>query len=200
VHRETPSPAEHATAVQVAVAGPVRTLLSSRWRKCREPEVHEDHPLPGRRMRSMLPGGDKQFLNTPWYGSRQMARHMQRQGHKCGRHRVRRLMQLMRLVPVCQTPNTSRKHPQHKIYPYLLRSMEIDRPNQVWCTDITCIPLSADCCAIACRAMDGARLPVSCGDPLPASGLPANHERDGLGHAQGSGMAAVKHDGGGFLH
>jgi putative transposase len=49
---------------------------------------------------------DKQFLNTPWYGSRQMARHMQRLGHKCGRHRVRRLMRLMRLVPIYQTPNT----------------------------------------------------------------------------------------------
>ena len=84
---------------------------------------------------------DKQFLNTPWYGSRQMARHMQRQGHKCGRHRVRRLMRLMRLVPIYQTPNTSKKHPQHKIYPYLLRGMEIDRPNQVWCTDITYIPM-----------------------------------------------------------
>jgi len=84
---------------------------------------------------------DKQFLNTPWYGSRQMARHMQRQGHKCGRHRVRRLMRLMRLVPIYQTPNTSKKHPQHKIYPYLLRGMVIDRPNQVWCTDITYIPM-----------------------------------------------------------
>ncbi len=62
---------------------------------------------------------DKQFLETPWYGSRQMARHMQRHGHKCGRHRVRRLMRLMRLVPIYQTPNTSKKHPQHKIYLYL---------------------------------------------------------------------------------
>jgi Transposase and inactivated derivatives len=84
---------------------------------------------------------DKQFLNTPWYGSRQMARHMQRLGHKCGRHRVRRLMRLMRLVPIYQTPNTSKKHPQHKIYPYLLRGLKIDRPNQVWCTDITYIPM-----------------------------------------------------------
>jgi len=84
---------------------------------------------------------DKQFLETPWYGSRQMARHMQRQGHKCGRHRVRRLMRLMRLVPIYQTPNTSEKHPHHKIYPYLLRGMVIDRPNQVWCTDITYIPM-----------------------------------------------------------
>lgn len=84
---------------------------------------------------------DKQFLETPWYGSRQMARHMQRQGHKCGRHRVRRLMRLMRLVPIYQAPNTSKKHPQHKVYPYLLRGMVIDRPNQVWCTDITYIPM-----------------------------------------------------------
>jgi putative transposase len=84
---------------------------------------------------------DKQFLETPWYGSRQMARHMQRHGHKCGRHRVRRLMRLMRLVPIYQTPNTSKKHPQHKIYPYLLRGLTIDRPNQVWCVDITYIPM-----------------------------------------------------------
>ena len=83
----------------------------------------------------------KQFLEIPWYGSRQMARHMQRHGHKCGRHRVRRLMRLMRLVPIYQTPNTSKKHPQHKIYPYLLRGLTIDRPNQVWCVDITYIPM-----------------------------------------------------------
>jgi putative transposase len=82
---------------------------------------------------------DKQFLETPWYGSRQMARHMQRKGHKCGRHRVRRLMRLMRLVPIYQEPNTSKKHPAHKIYPYLLKGLAITRPNQVWCADITYI-------------------------------------------------------------
>jgi len=74
---------------------------------------------------------DKQFLQTPWYGSRQIAGYMQRQGHKCGRHRVRRLMRLMRLVPIYQTPNTSKKHPQHKIYLYLLRKLPITKPNQV---------------------------------------------------------------------
>ena len=84
---------------------------------------------------------DKQFLETPWYGSRQMARHMKRYGHKCGRHRVRRLMRLMRLVPIYQEPNTSKKHPQHKIWPYLLRNVVIDRPNHVWCADITYIPM-----------------------------------------------------------
>lgn len=66
---------------------------------------------------------------------------MKRHGHKAGRHRVRRLMRLMRLVPIYQTPNTSKKHPQHKIYPYLLRWLEIGRPNHVWCTDITYIPM-----------------------------------------------------------
>lgn len=74
---------------------------------------------------------DEQFLETPWYGSRQMARHMQRQGHKCGRHRVRRLMRKMRLTPIYQTPNTSKKHPQHKVWPYLLKDLAITRPNQV---------------------------------------------------------------------
>lgn len=82
---------------------------------------------------------DRQFLDTPWYGSRQMARHMQRAGHTCGRHRVRRLMRLMRLVPIYQEPKTSQKNPAHKIYPYLLRDLAITRPNQVWCTDITYI-------------------------------------------------------------
>lgn len=84
---------------------------------------------------------DRQFLDTPWYGSRQMARHMQRQGHKCGRHRVRRLMKLMRLVPIFQEPRTSKKHPEHKIYPYLLKDLPITRPNQVWCADISYIPM-----------------------------------------------------------
>ena len=54
---------------------------------------------------------DEQFLKTPWYGSRQMARHMQRDGHKCCRHRARRLMRLMRLVPIYQEPKTSQKNP-----------------------------------------------------------------------------------------
>lgn len=84
---------------------------------------------------------DKQFLETPWYGSRQMARYMKRQGHKCGRHRVRRLMRLMRLVPIYREPNTSKKHPAHKIWPYLLKNLSIDRPNQVWCVDLTYIPM-----------------------------------------------------------
>jgi putative transposase len=58
---------------------------------------------------------DAQFLKMPWQGARQMARHMQREGHKCGRHRARRLMRRMRLVLIYQEPKTSQKNPDHKV-------------------------------------------------------------------------------------
>jgi putative transposase len=76
---------------------------------------------------------DEQFLETPWYGSRQMARHLRRNGWCVGRHRVRRLMTKMGLAPIYQRPKTSEPHPQHRTWPYLLRHLTIDRPNQVWC-------------------------------------------------------------------
>ena len=84
---------------------------------------------------------DEQFLETPFYGSRQMVRWLRRQGHGVSRKRVMRLMRKMGLVPIYQAPKTSRANPDHKIYPYLLRGMTIDRPNQVWCADITYIPM-----------------------------------------------------------
>ena len=84
---------------------------------------------------------DEQFLVTPWYGSRQMARHLRREGYTVGRKRVRRLMARMGLSPIYQRPRTTVPHPMHQIYPYLLREMLIDRPNQVWCADITYIPM-----------------------------------------------------------
>jgi putative transposase len=84
---------------------------------------------------------DEQFLETPFYGARQMMRHLRRRGHRVGRHRVRRLMRLMGLAAVYQKPRTSVPHPEHVVYPYLLRDLTIDRPNQVWCADITYIPM-----------------------------------------------------------
>jgi len=84
---------------------------------------------------------DKRFLDKPYYGSRQMARWLRRQGFTLGRKRVRRLMRKMGLTPIYQAPRTSQPHPEHRIYPYLLRHMTIDRPNQVWCADITYIPM-----------------------------------------------------------
>ncbi len=85
---------------------------------------------------------DELFLKYPFYGSRQMARHLRREGVEAGRHRVRRLMRLMGLEAIYQAPRTSQPHPAHRIYPYLLTGMVIDRPNQVWCADITYIPVS----------------------------------------------------------
>jgi len=84
---------------------------------------------------------DAQFLETPWYGSRQMARHLRRDGHEVGRKRIRRLMAVMGLAPIYQRPRTTVPNPAHRIWPYLLRDMAIDRPNQVWCTDLTYIPM-----------------------------------------------------------
>ncbi len=68
---------------------------------------------------------DRQFLQTPFYGSRQRVRWLRRQGHAVGRKRVRRLMRQMGLVPIYQAPRTSQKHPEHKVYPYLLRKCVI---------------------------------------------------------------------------
>jgi putative transposase len=84
---------------------------------------------------------DEQFLRTPYFGSRQMARWLRRQSHRVGRKRVRRLMRKMGLMPIYQAPKTSAANPAHKVYPYLLREMTIDQPNQVWCADITYIPM-----------------------------------------------------------
>ena len=84
---------------------------------------------------------DAQFLETPWYGARQMVRHLRRDGHGVGRKRVRRLMALMGLAPIYQRPRTTLPHPEHRIYPYLLRDLVVSQPNQVWCADITYIPM-----------------------------------------------------------
>lgn len=84
---------------------------------------------------------DELFLECPFYGSRQMTRALRREGLCVGRHRVRRLMRLMGLRTIYQTPRTSDPHPEHRIYPYLLRGLTINRANQVWCTDITYIPM-----------------------------------------------------------
>jgi putative transposase len=84
---------------------------------------------------------DAQFLETPWYGSRQMVRHLRREGYVVGRKRIRRLMAKMGLTPIYQRPRTSTPHPDHQVFPYLLRELVIGRPNHVWCADITYLPM-----------------------------------------------------------
>ena len=84
---------------------------------------------------------DELFLEYPFYGSRQMVRHLWREGICVGRHRVRRLMRLMGLQAIYQAPRTTTRHPEHRVYPYLLKGLAIERPNQVWSADITYIPV-----------------------------------------------------------
>lgn len=84
---------------------------------------------------------DEQYLKTPFYGSRSFRNHLRRLGFKINRKRIQRLLRLMGLEAVYPKPRTSIPHPENKIFPYLLRDLSIDRPNQVWAADITYIPM-----------------------------------------------------------
>ena len=124
---------------------------------------------------------DEQFLETPFYGARQMARHLRRRGHVVGRKRIRRLMAKIGLTAIYQKPRTSEPHPAHRTCKYLLRHLVIDRPKQV--------PLSAMQASPAGQGVrrhhlhpDAPRLPV-----------PGGHH--GLGEPQGALLAIVEHHG-----
>ena len=84
---------------------------------------------------------DEQFLETPFFGVRQMTWHLRNEGHLVNEKRVRRLMRLMGLMPIYQKPNTSKAAKGHKTWPYLLRDLRVTRPNQVWAADITYLPM-----------------------------------------------------------
>jgi putative transposase len=85
---------------------------------------------------------DELHLKFPFYGSRRVARELRSQGLVANRKRIQRLMRLMEIEALVPKPNTSRPAPEHAVYPYLLRGLSIDRPNHVWATDITYIPLA----------------------------------------------------------
>ena len=85
---------------------------------------------------------DRQYLRTPFYGTRRMTAWLQTQGHAVNRKRVQRLMQRMGLAAIYQRPRTSRPASAHRIYPYLLRGLRIARVRQVWAADITYIPMA----------------------------------------------------------
>ena len=101
----------------------------------RPPEVSEQD-------RTIMALIDRQYLARPYYGSRRMAAWLATQGHLVNRKRVQRLMRLMGLVAIYQRPNTSKPAPESKVYPYLLGGLRIERANQVWCADITYIPMA----------------------------------------------------------
>jgi len=85
---------------------------------------------------------DEEYTRHPFYGSRRMVAFLNNQGYRVNRKRVRRLMRHMGLAGMAPGPNTSRPHPEHKKYPYLLRGLDVKRPNQVWSTDISYVRLA----------------------------------------------------------
>ena len=84
---------------------------------------------------------DEEYTRHPFLGSRGMKRYLRRQGHKVNRKRIQRLMRLMGLVSIAPQKRTTVPAPGHKIYPYLLRGLDINRPGQAWCSDITYLRL-----------------------------------------------------------
>lgn len=84
---------------------------------------------------------DEQYMRTPFYGWPRMTVYLQQQGYAINHKRVQRLMQKMDIQALYPKPSLSKSHPEHKVYPYLLGSLEISHPNQVWSTDITYIPM-----------------------------------------------------------
>ncbi len=85
---------------------------------------------------------DHQYMATPFYGARKIAAWLKIERHNVNRKHVRRLMQLMGLRAIYRRPRTSKPAPGNKIYPYLLNDLKITRPNQVWCADVTYIPMA----------------------------------------------------------
>ncbi len=84
---------------------------------------------------------DQLYLQRPFYGAPRMTDWLQALGHAVNHKRVERLMRVMGLQAVVPGPHTSRPHPAHRRYPYLLRNLAVVRPNQVWCADITYVPM-----------------------------------------------------------
>jgi putative transposase len=84
---------------------------------------------------------DELYLQRPYYGSPRMADWLREQGRPVNEKRVARLMRVMGLQAITPGPHTSRRHPEHPVYPYLLRGVDVRAPNEVWCADITYIPM-----------------------------------------------------------
>ena len=101
---------------------------------------HHPRPKPKEDLRLMRKL-DETYMAHPSFGSRQMARWLRRQGYDLNRKRVQRLMRVMGLEAIYQKPNLSRANAEHRVYPYLLRKLKVERSNQVWATDVTYVPI-----------------------------------------------------------
>ena len=89
---------------------------------------------------------DRIFTKSPFFSSRQLPAYLLQSGFSSGRHHMRRLIGIMGLQAIYKNPNTSKKHPQHKIWPYLLRKLSITRPNHVWCSTLPTFQLRTASC------------------------------------------------------
>lgn len=107
----------------------------------RSTAYYEPVPMPAEDL-ALMRLIDKLYTARPIYGSRKMGERLRERGHEVNRKRVQRLMRLMGLVGLQPRGSTSKPHPAHKKYPYLLRGVAIVRANQVWSTDITYIPMA----------------------------------------------------------
>ena len=93
---------------------------------------------------ALMQAMDRQYLDTPFYGSRRMKVWLAREGRRVSRKRVQRLMRIMGLRAIYRSPRTSRPTPEHRVYPYLLEKIRVIRPNQAWAADITYLPMPGD--------------------------------------------------------
>lgn len=119
-------------ACQCALAGVARSTAYAP-RRAVEPDPEE---------LALLALIDAEYTRHPFYGSRKLLIYLEQMGHRVNRKRVQRLMGVLGLAGMAPGPDTSRPHPQHQVYPYLLRGLAIDRPNHVWSTDITYVRLT----------------------------------------------------------
>ena len=104
--------------------------------------VHRPRPATDPEDLALIRRLDEPYLKHLFYGARRMAVALRAPGHGINRKRVQRLMRMMGLEALAPKPGTSRKAPQNGVYPYLLRHLTIDRPNQVWCADVTYVPMA----------------------------------------------------------
>ena len=103
---------------------------------------HTSQPVESLENLALMAIIDEEYTAHPFYGSRKMRDVLRRMGCKVNRKRIQRLMRLMGIQSIAPKPNTSKAHPDHKVYPYLLRNLDIMCVDQVWSTDITYIPFS----------------------------------------------------------
>ena len=121
---------------QCELAGVPRATVYRRLEAAKQPARENEEDL---NLRALI---DEEYTNRPFYGSRRMVVYLKSCGYVVNRKRVQRLMREMGLAGMAPGPSTSKPHPQHKVYPYLLRGVPITRPNQVWSTDVTYIRLA----------------------------------------------------------